>query len=108
MRYLVHALCCASLVLFVFAGSARAEDRIITITGRVIVDEKATDGSEVVTIVTETDTYLVHTESKPNLVRHKGRTVAATGKLRVTETSKSITVAEFAVLEGGSPSVGAK
>ncbi len=107
MRSLAVALCCASLALFV-AGSAQAE-RIITITGKVIVEEDAAGGGgEVVRIVTETDTYLVHAASKPNLADQKGQTIAATGKLLVTETRKSIAVAEFAILEGKSPAVGAK
>ena len=106
MRSLALALCCASLALFV-AGSAQAE-RIITVTGKVVVEEDAAAGGQVVRIVTETDTYLVHAASKPNLVDLKGQTIAATGRLLVTETRKSIAVSEFAILEGRSPAVGAK
>lgn len=99
---------CATLAL-VLAGEARAEDEILTITGQVVVEETTADGGAIVRIVTETDTYRVHHLSKAeNLHRHKGRQIAATGTLYVSEVGKSIAVAEYAVLTDEGPPVGAK
>jgi hypothetical protein len=91
------------------AGTAWAEDRVVTITGEVVVEETDADGGRTVRIVTEKETYRVHETSKQTeLHRHKGRQIAATGTLEATEVGKSIAVAEYAVLEETSPAVGAK
>lgn len=106
MKHLALGLLGLSLAL---AGPAIAEDEVLTVTGQVVVDDTDGDGNETVRIVTETDTYLVHEASKASdLYRHKGRNVAVTGKLEVTEVGKSIVVAEYAVLEEESPAVGAQ
>lgn len=109
MKYLATGLVSLSLV-FALGGTAQAEDQVLTITGQIVVEETDADGNTVVRIVTETDTYLVHQDSKAsNLRAHKGRSIAATGKLEVTEVGKSIVIAEYAVLESDEkPAVGAK
>ena len=108
MKYLALGLVGLSLSLSL-AGVAQAEDQILTITGQVVVEETDSDGVVVVRIVTETDTYIVHESSKAsNLRAHKGRSIAATGTLEVTEVGKSIAVAEYAVLADDGPAVGAQ
>ena len=105
MKYL--AIGFVSLAL-AWAGVAQAEDQVLTITGQVIVEETDADGVVTVRIVTETDTYLVHQDSKASdLSAHQGKSIAATGRLEVTEIGKSIVIAEYAVLESEGPPVGA-
>jgi hypothetical protein len=106
MKYLALGLVSLSLAL---AGAARAEDPVLTITGQVVVEETDAAGLVTVRIVTETDSYRVHQDSKASDVStHQGKSIAATGTLEVTETGQSIVIAEYAVLESESPSVGAK
>ena len=106
MKYLALGFVSLSLAL---AGVAQAEQQILTITGQVVVDEPGADGLVTVRIVTETDTYRVHQDSKASdLSSHRGKSIAATGRLEVTETGKSIVIAEYAVLDSEGPPVGAK
>ena len=99
----------AVLTVVVATGSALAEDEIMTVTGQVVAAEKDAAGNEIVTIVTETDTYLIHENSKASDIRSQaGKTVKAMGKVEVTELSKTISVDEFALVEGDMPPVGAK
>ena len=106
MKYLALGLVSLSLSL---AGAARAEGQVRTITGQVVVAETDAAGLVTVRIVTETDRYLRHQDSKASDVStHQGKSLAATGRLEVTETGQSIVIAEYAVLESESPSVGAK
>ncbi len=106
MKYLAIGFVSMALI---WAGVAQAEDQVLTITGQVIVEETDADGMVTVRIVTETDSYRVHQDSKASgLSTHEGKSIAATGRLEVTEIGKSIVIAEYAVLESESPSVGAK
>ena len=110
MKYFALGFVSLSLSLSLsLAGVARAEDQVLTITGRVVVEETDADGMVTVRIVTETDSYRVHQDSKASdLSIHEGKSIAATGRLEVTEIGRSIVIAEYAVLESESPSVGAK
>ena len=112
MKRLVTVLAGLSLALclaFVVSGSAAAEDELVTITGQVMVEERDAAGDVIVIIVTETDTYLVHQDSKASDIKgHAGKNVSAKGKLEVTDLSRTISVEEYALIEDDRPPVGAK
>jgi hypothetical protein len=112
MKRLVSVLAGISLALclaVVVSGSAAAEDELVTITGEVMVEERDAAGDVIVIIVTETDTYLVHHESKAADIKgHAGKSVSAKGKLEVTDLSRTISVEEYALIEDDRPPVGAK
>jgi hypothetical protein len=75
MKYLALGLVSLSLAL---AGAARAEDPVLTITGQVVVEETDAAGLVTVRIVTETDSYRVHQDSKASDVStHQGKSIAA-------------------------------
>jgi hypothetical protein len=111
MKRLARMIAGASLGLcmaFVSSGAAAAEDEVVTITGQVVIEEQDEAGDVIVTIVTETDTYLVHEESKASgLDAHSGKNVTAQGKVEVTEVSRTISVDQFALIEDDRPPVGA-
>ena len=99
------ALCLAVVV----SGSAAAEDELVTITGQVVVEEQDAAGDVIVTIVTETDTYLIHEDSKASDIKGQaGKNVSAKGTVEVTEESKTISVEEYALIEADEPPVGAQ
>jgi hypothetical protein len=82
--------------------SAVGDDEVVTITGQVVVEEEDAEGDVIVTIVTETDTYLVHEDSKASDIKgHAGKNVSAKGKVDVTEVSKTISIDEYALIEVG-------
>lgn len=86
-----------------------AEAEVVTITGQIVLEEQDEAGDVIVTIVTETDTYLVREESKASgLDAHNGKKVTAKGTVEVTEVSKTISVDEFALIEDDQPPVGAQ
>jgi len=112
MKRLVTVLAGLSLALclaFVVSGSAAAEDELVTITGQVVVEEQDAAGDVIVTIVTETDTYLIHEDSKASDIKGQaGKNVSATGSVEVTEVSRTISVDEYALIETDEPPVGAQ
>ncbi len=112
MRRAVTAVGGVVLAAFVFAilgsGSALAMDEIITVTGQVVVVEEDASGDMIVKIVTETDEFLVHEQSKASDVSAQaGKTVTATGTVEVTEVAKTISVDEYALVEINQPPIGA-
>jgi hypothetical protein len=109
MKILTSTFVSTLLVAALWSGAAMAEDEIVTVTGQIIVVEADADGDEIVKIVTETDEFLVHKDSTASDVSGSaGKNVMAKGTVEVTETSKTISVVEFAVIEAEEPPVGAK
>jgi hypothetical protein len=115
MKILLSAFASAvlapALVAALWSGAALAEsqDQIITITGQIVIVEADEAGNEIVKIVTETEEYLVHEESKASdLSAQAGKTVTAKGTVEVTEMNKTISVDEYALIEGQKPPVGAQ
>jgi spermidine/putrescine-binding protein len=105
------AVLAVALVAAVWSGAAQAEsqDQTVTITGQIVVVEEDAAGNAIVKIVTETEEYLVHQESKASdLSAQAGKTVKATGSIEVTEMNKTISVDEYALIEGQKPPVGAQ
>jgi hypothetical protein len=111
MKKLARRIVGVSLGLCVALGSsgpAAAEDDVVTITGQVVVEEQDAAGDVIISIVTETDTYVIHEDSKASdLNAHGGKNVTAKGKVQVTEMSRTIWVDEYALVEADRPPVGA-
>ena len=110
MRLLATAFASLSLAILGLAlagGTAVAEDEIVTVTGQIVLVEEDSSGDEIITIVTETDKYVVHEESKASDIKAQaGKNVQAKGKVEVTEVSKMISVDEYVIVED--PPVGAQ
>jgi hypothetical protein len=111
MKSLVSLMASTALVASLWSGAALAEPdvEIVTITGKIVLVEEDAAGNVIVKIVTETDEYLVHEQSKASdISAQAGKTVRAKGTLEVTEISKKISVEEYALVEDEKPPVGAK
>ncbi len=102
------ALLALAVVLVLGSGTALAEE-LVTITGQVVLAEEDAEGKVTVTIVTETDTYIVTEDSKvADLAAQSGKKVTAKGAIEATEMGKKITVQEYALVEADTPPVGAQ
>ena len=112
MRILLSTIAGAALVLSVAvlgSGTALADEEVVTVTGQIVVAEEDAEGDVIVTIVTETDTYIVSNDSKAgDISPHSGKKVQAKGAVKVTEVGKTISPDEYALIEDETPPVAAE
>ncbi len=108
---IASALLALTVALVLGSGTALAEpeEELMTITGQVVLAEEDAEGKVTVTIVTETDTYIVTEDSKAaDLSAQSGKKVTAKGAIEATEMGKTIMVQEYALVEADTPPVGAQ
>ena len=90
------------------AALAESEEEIVTITGEIVLSEPDAEGDVIVTIVTETDTYVISEDSKAaDISSQSGKKVTAKGAIKVTEVGSEIAVQEYVLVPGETPPVGA-